>query len=288
MVKWNFTAIGTSWQIDIYSDITEDTRDLVYKKVQDRIEVFDKNYSRFRSDSLVTMISKEIGIFTLPEDAKIMFDLYKDLYEKTGGLFTPLIGNLISDAGYDANYSLKQNKKLEKSPKWSDVLKYKYPRLRVEKPVILDFGAAGKGYLIDIVASVLEENSIKEYCIDAGGDILHKGSKPIRIGLENPNNTNEALGIVNLQNSSICGSAGNRRAWGDFTHIINPETLRSPRDIIAIWVMSKTALIADAIATCLFFVEAETLKTYDFEFLIVYKDYTINKSKGFTAELFIS
>src|ERR1035437_1660825 len=285
---FNFEAIGTKWHIDIYEKLDETEKSKLFSKIKDRIDLFNKAYSRFRADSLVTKMSKESGVFTLPADAEAMLSLYHDLYMRTDGLVTPLVGNLISDAVYDAQYSLKQKKKLEVPPAWDEAIEYKHPTLLVKKPVLLDFGAAGKGYLVDLVGKVLEENDINEYCIDAGGDILFKGGKPMRIGLEDPENKEKVIGIGILGNGSICGSAGNRRTWGDFKHIINPKTLVSPIDIIAVWVMADTALVADALATCLFFVKAHTLAdAYKFEYVIINSNRSFEKSANFSGEIFV-
>lgn len=287
MTQLNFGAIGTSWQIDIFQDVSAKDQAELAALIHDRIEAFDATYSRFREDSLVTRISKEIGTFTFPDDARELFAIYHDLYKRTDGLFTPLIGTVMSDAGYDATYTLKQKNSLQSPKQWDDILSYTYPVLMTKEPVMLDFGAGGKGYLVDLVSSVIEDAGITAYCVDAGGDIFYKNTTPIRIGLEDPENTDQMLGVYVLSTGSICGSAGNRRAWGDFTHIINPKTLTSATDIAAIWVVADTALIADAIATCLYFIQAQKLRDqYSFEYCIVYNDRSVEKSKGFTAELF--
>ncbi len=283
-----FQAIGTKWFIDIYKSLSKVHEERISILIKKRIDIFDIAYSRFRQDSLVTQISKVAGEYILPEDAKPMMDLYFDLYKKTNGLVTPLIGKLISDAGYDAKYSLKQKKELEKAPAWEDVLEYNHPNLKVKKPILLDFGAAGKGYLVDLVSKVIEENGYSEYCVDAGGDIFYKNKEVLKVGLENPDNTEQVIGICDLKKGSICGSAGNRRTWGDFTHIINPKTMTSPKEIKAVWVVAKTALLADALTTCLFFVEPKTLtETYDFEYVILYADNTVKKSEGWRGEVFV-
>ncbi len=287
MTQFNFEAIGTKWQISLYQKLDTAKEVELFSYIKNRIELFDKAYSRFRADSLVTKMSRETGDFVLPSDAEPMISLYHDLYIRTNGLVTPLVGNLISDAGYDAQYSLKQKKELETPPAWEEALEYNHPILKIKKPVLLDFGAAGKGYLVDLVGEVLEVNGVFEYCIDAGGDILHKGVKPIRVGLENPKNTEQVIGVYTLGNGSICGSAGTRRAWGKFTHIMNPKTLVSPTEIIAVWVIAKKALVADALATCLFFVPASTLvSAYDFEYVLVRKDRSVEKSDNFSGEVF--
>lgn len=288
MIKRTFEAIGTKWQIDIYENISSSKEEEIFRIIMERIKTFDKNYSRFRDDSLVTEMSKKAGDYSLPEDAKLMMDLYESIYGITDGLVTPLIGNLISDAGYDAKYSLRQKGELSSPPKWQDALDYNFPKLKIKIPVILDFGAIGKGYLIDIVGKILEDNNVRSYCIDAGGDILHKGSESIRIGLENSTNLDEVIGIINIKDQSICGSSGNRRVWGNFNHILNPKTLSSPKNISAVWTISKTTIIADAMSTCLFFVKPETmLNVYDFEYLIVYSDKSYIKSEGFSADMFV-
>ena len=288
MTQYTFSAIGTSWRIDIYDELDDRRAAEILKLVHARIDEFDLAYSRFRADSLVTKMSQEAGVYKLPDDARPMMDLYHDLYMRTNGYMTPLIGNAISDAGYDADYSLKQKKPLERPPAWDDALHYEHPELAVKIPVLLDFGAAGKGYLIDIVADVLRSQGVTHYGIDAGGDIRLDAPELVRIGLEDPHDTTQVVGICTLKRGSLCGSAGNRRAWGDYTHIINPKTLTSPTEISAVWVAAQTTLLADALTTCLFFVPAEGLRTaYEFEYLIVYRDRSVEKSPLFPAELFL-
>lgn len=287
MTQFNFGAIGTKWQIDIYLPLALQEEKKIFDAITSRIDEFDKTYSRFRKDSLITAISINSGDYVLPSDAKEIFDLYYSLYLETGGLFTPFVGQILSDAGYDAEYSLKQKDILKSPPNWESMIDFEDPVLHVKKPVLLDFGAGGKGYLIDIVSGVIEKFGILEYCIDAGGDILRKGNGQMRIGLEDPEDTSKAVGVFNLGNGSLCGSAHNRRAWLDFTHIINPVTLSSPKNISAVWVYATSGILADSLATCLFFVNAINLKRkYNFEYLIMYNDRTTEKSDNFDAEIF--
>ena len=101
-----FEAIGTHWQIDIPYDIDPQKREFLLEKITALIEDFDKTYSRFRPDSLITKMATKRGKYLLPKNAEKMFTFYKDLYELTDYSFTPLIGQVLVDAGYDAAYSL--------------------------------------------------------------------------------------------------------------------------------------------------------------------------------------
>lgn len=287
-----FDAIGTSWQIDIYDEATNSKQESVLSLILERISIFDKHYSRFRDDSMVMNMSKAIGQYKLPDDASTMMTFYLKLYTLTGGLFTPLIGQTLVDAGYDAKYTLdtKTDGPVTKPVTWPLALDYNTEKnmLNIKQPVLLDFGGIGKGYLIDIIGKVLKENGIEHFCIDAGGDILHFGNEPLHIGLEHPENIKQVIGTIYIQNQSICGSAGNRRAWKNFHHIINPNTGEASRNILASWVIAPDTIKADALATCLFFVPASVLIQggFIFEYLIVNPDYSIQKSEGFGAELF--
>lgn len=282
-----FEAIGTTWQIDLPDGLLVSTRENIFQKIRSRIDIFDRHYSRFREDSLVFEISKNAGIYTLPSDAEPLFSLYENLYRLTDGAVTPLIGNMLSDAGYDANYSLEP-KTLTPPLLWESVLERKGLQLTVKQPVLLDFGAAGKGYLIDIVADIIRSENITEFCVDAGGDMVyHNSAGPLRVGLEHPTDPTKVIGVSTILNQSLCGSAGNRRKWGKFHHIINPHTLESPQNILAIWVVAQTTLLADGLTTALFFTNPVILqKEYQFEYLIVNQDFSIQKSDNFPGEIF--
>lgn len=281
-----FEAIGTHWNITVAPPGVENTT--LTNEIKRRIEEFEHNYSRFRLDSLVTTMAHSADSYHLPDDARPLLDIYQKLYRLTNGAVTPLIGQVLVDSGYDANYSLEP-KSLQQPPHWEDTLDYSWPNLTLKQPALLDFGAAGKGYLVDIIGELLIQHDVTSFCIDAGGDILQHNvqQQTAQIGLEHPDNPLQVIGVATILNQSICGSAGNRRAWKNFTHIINPHTLSSPEQWRAVWVVAEQALIADGLTTALFFTPSTVLATeFDFEYLAIKADYTIEQSAHFPAEVF--
>lgn len=286
----DFEAIGTHWNIQVFDTASNGEVSELKRRVLKRIDEYDKNYSRFRGDSLVTRMSHKAGRYTLPDDAKPLMDLYKQLYDISSGAVTPLIGQTLVEAGYDANYSLKPGE-LHAPPKWEEVLDYKFPHLTFKRPALLDFGAAGKGYLVDIIGELLDGQGVKSYLINAGGDILFHAMTTDRadIGLEHPVDATMAIGVAHIRNQSLCGSSGNRRAWGKYHHIISPQSLNSPRHIAAAWVVADTGLLADGLTTALFFVGPDVLKQhFDFEYAIIRSDMSLNHSTNFPADFFVS
>lgn len=284
---FTFEAIGTTWKIDVPGDIDAAGKDELLSAIRARIDEFDRAYSRFRADSLVTEMSKKAGTYRLPDDALPMMTLYRELYDLTGGLVTPLVGQVLSDAGYDAKYSLRPRQAIAPARRWEDVMEYQHPFLTLYEPALLDFGALGKGYLIDIVAGVIRARGFESYTVDAGGDIAHRGGLPFRVGLEDPEDARNAVGVAEIGNASIAGSAGNRRAWDRFHHIIDPVRVESPRHILGLWTVADTTMLADGLSTALFFVGPEKLMgKYAFEYALLFADRSAALSRGFPGSFF--
>lgn len=283
---FDFEAIGTKWVIDLYDNPID--RSELENKIIREISNFSKIFSRFDPGSEISKAANHAYKIIIPENYMGVISLYEKLYKITEGKFTPLIGNLLEDAGYDKQYSLTP-KKLRVVPKWEEVIKFNSPTLEIKKPAVLDFGAAGKGFLVDLIGKLLEENEIKNYCIDAGGDILYKtkNDRSLKVGLENPDNFEEVIGVCEIKNQSLCGSAGNRRKWGNFHHIMNPKKLESVESIKAVWVIAESGLIADGLSTALFLVSPDSLKkVFNFEYLKILTDGTFDKSENFPGEIF--
>jgi thiamine biosynthesis lipoprotein len=284
----NFEAIGTRWDIIIRDSASMDVLSKIFDSVKERIDEFDLNYSRFRDDSFITKIFSHTGSYQLPDDAKPLFDLYQQLYDLTEGLVTPLVGQLLSDAGYNKDYTLRPGK-LHAVPTWQQAIEYRFPEITIKKRVLIDVGAAGKGYLIDIIGDLIKENGINNFLINAGGDIVQSSlsNTPDKIALEHPDKLDEAIGIASISNGSLCGSAINRRRWGDFNHMINPVIKKSPKHILATWVIADSALVADGLSTALFFTTPKKLNSkFDFEYALINSDLSLEHSDNFPAEFF--
>ncbi|HET6924990.1 MAG TPA: FAD:protein FMN transferase, partial [Candidatus Saccharimonadales bacterium] len=174
----SFQAIGTLWDIQVDDDIDDEAWSQVMAQVHDRIDAFDGIYSRFRPDSMVSRMAEQGGRHQLPPDGHKLLQFYERLYRATNGMVTPLIGQAMADAGYDAAYSFRE-RPLQVSPAWEEVISYDEHVISLAEPALLDFGAAGKGYLVDIVAALLIMHGLASFTINAGGDVLHRSDTGI-------------------------------------------------------------------------------------------------------------
>ena len=156
-------------------------------------------------------------------------------------------------------------------------------------PVTVDVGAAGKGYLVDLLAEILRDAGHEKYTVDGSGDLLHAGD-PIRVALEDPRDPTQAIGVVTLDGGALCSSATTRRAWGDgLHHVLDPTTGLPTRDIIATWAIAPTALEADGLATALFFADPDALTAeFDFRYARMRADGRVEFSPDLGRELFLA
>ena len=287
--EWAFEAIGTHFWIGIYEQRSAKSLTQLQATITERIETFDRTYSRFRKDSLVAAIARRAGEYEFPADAPPLFTFYDELFDATDGRVTPLIGQLLSDAGYDADYTLQPKKEIATVPNWRAVCTFEDGILKTTLPVLLDFGAAGKGYLVDIIAQLMREAGVQAFCIDGSGDLFCSGlPSPLRIGLENPHDQTQVIGVAGLREGALCASSGSRRAWGQYHHIMDPLSRLSPKNIAGVWATAGSCMLADGMTTALYFADpAQLSERFGIEYVVQYNDGSVISSADFPAELFI-
>lgn len=279
-----FEGIGTQWEISTTAGLPAALR----TRLHDRVEAFDGDWSRFRRDSLVAAMARAPGRYRFPAEAEALGRLYRRLYDLSGGAMTPLVGGSLEQLGYDPEYSLHRRGSASPAPAWDDVLDWSGPAITAKAPVVLDIGAAGKGMLVDLLAAELDAAGVGSYCIDASGDLLVRGTEPLAVGLEHPYNPAQAIGVVPVHNQALCASAANRRAWGDgLHHVLDGTTGQPVRTVVATWALADSTVVADALATALFFLPGSALEQdFDFSWLAVFSNGSAAYSSAFAGTLF--
>ena len=284
----SYESMGTRWRFSLWDAVSAETWAEISAAVLRISEEFDRAYSRFIGTSLVRRLATHTGDIEVPADFMAMLNWYRKFSAPSRKKLNPLVGFTLSDLGYDADYSLTPRSTVRPVPDLDAAVQVlDEHRIRITEPVLFDFGALGKGYCIDKIAAYLKEKGLRRFLVDGSGDIFYSGNgAPIRVGLEDPADTTKVIGAIEMRNGSMASSSGNRRVWRDWHHIIDPDSLQSPRDIIATWVIADAAVLADALATSLFFAEPERFSAFDFKYCILNKERRVRRSSGFAAELF--
>lgn len=332
-------ALGTG--IIISSSVPISQR--VEQRIRDFVEEYESVLSRFRADSLVSRMAraKRGGEFEFPTWAQPLFALYSEFYAATHGAFDACIGADLLALGYNNSVhfipqsaaGLGKNEN-SSSDSWSN-----YRRalpitwadisqgggsttLCINQPVQLDFGAAGKGYFVDLVTQIIKEElsgdspansdlpSDCDFLVNAGGDMracFSKENNQIKVALENPFDTTQAVGVASIASGALCASSNARRRWkvkdaSGFesnliaTHLINALDGIPACDLCASWayVTSKTCdfptAYADAIASALFVSKESDLQkivqNVGAEFAVMQPNHMLRKTAAFPARFF--
>lgn len=281
--RWTFEAIGTLWSIETTASLDVAVR----HEVRARIDRFDRDWSRFRPDSLVSALAAGAAHVPEPVDADALFAVYDALSQATDGAVNPLVGDALAGRGYDAGVSLRDTGATPAPARWRDVVRRAHGELSLAHPATIDVGAAGKGRLVDLVLDLVLPHAGTEAIVDASGDLAVRGGAQ-RIGLEHPFDPSRAIGVIEIRDAALCASATNRRAWGEgLHHVLDARTGEPVRAVAATWAVADSAMRADAIATALFFEGGAALAhAWGVEWVRMTTDGRVEWSPGSTAELF--
>lgn len=197
-------ALGTGLLLHTASALGGD----LHQHIEDLISDYENVLSRFKGDSIVGQmrVATHGGTFDFPDWTLNLFDLYDHLFSATNGAIDPCVGEDLIRLGYDKSYSSVNEPNADEHTgaihgraTWDHAIEHHGTTLVTHGPVALDFGACGKGYLVDLIAERLGvAQSDLRYVIDAGGDLLVHTSEPITIALEDPSDPANAVGVAEI------------------------------------------------------------------------------------------
>ena len=156
-------------------------------------------FSEF-TPSIITKINENAGESEVEIDDETYYLLResKKYFDMTNGVFD------ISFAGFKNNKSKKSE--LDSTNIYFDEKKI----FLKSKNMKISLGGIGKGYAVDLAFKTLENLGFENFYVNGSGDIrVHSRSdapRKWRIGLKNPFNINNYIGLIQLSNESVCTS----------------------------------------------------------------------------------
>ncbi|AMK57250.1 thiamine biosynthesis protein ApbE [Bifidobacterium angulatum] len=279
------------------------------------------------------------GSFDFPDWAGGLFDLYDALHEASDGAIDPCVGEDLTRLGYGPAYTFAAQPNaraytgaVHGRATWHGSVERHGCTLITRGPVSLDFGACGKGYAVDLIAALLRDGGCNDerndernternadhyagpnanraadraLVIDAGGDLLvHLAQSPdqpvpLRVALEHPSDSTQAVGVAEIMDGALCASAPSRRHWGEQSgmrlhHLLNAIDGMPADSVAAAWayVPQQAAFpcaTADGLATALFVTPPDRLRArFRFECAFIDADGMLHASRDFPATLFLS
>ena len=271
-------AQGTTFSI-IYADSLQ--RNFA-KETDSLFRKIDKSLSLWDTTSILSNFNKNTPNTIADEHFEKNFKRSMEISQITEGAFDVTIAPLVKRWGFHF-------KKNETAPNYAEVKSLLtccgWQKIRLEKGVLvkekpcmlLDFNAIAQGYTVDIMAQFLENQGIKNYMVEIGGEVRAAGHNETgelwQIGIDKPveNAGNMAQEgrplqrIVALSGKSMATSGSYRkfivRDGKKYSHLIDPATgFPVQHNLLSVSVIADNCTDADAFATAFMVMGLEKAK----------------------------
>ena len=289
---------GTYIKIIVYSDNKEKAMESI-EKAFNEIQRIDEKYNSKSEGSLIyNLNNSDNKTVKLDEEGIKLFEGVNKAYELSGHKYDVTIAPLLELWGFTdetielPDLKLPTKEEIEFTKTFVDYGKVKISDdgiLTMESPVKeIDTGSFLKGYAISKAREVLKADGIKSAFITSISSIEVIGTKPEnkpwKIGLQNPENPSDMIGIVPLKDRAM-GVSGDYQTYVEidgkmYHHILDKDTGYPVTDKKMVVVLCDNAFDADLLSTTFFLMPIDEVISYvdgrkDLDVLIVDKDMNI-------------
>ena len=229
-------------------------------QVRTLLEALEARYSRYRAESVVSVINQRAGssVFTeVDPETQALLALAGQLWDASGGLFDITSGPLRRawDFRADGNADPAQIDSALALVGWEQI-EWRGSSLHLPNPGMeIDLGGLAKEYAADSAISLMRNLKVTSAMIELAGDVATIGDSdkiPWRVGIQNPEGAG-SLCTVELSSAAIATS-GNYARRIDFEgkqygHLLNPKTGWPVEGPTSVSVLDSHCLTAGAVAT---------------------------------------
>ncbi|MEG0136637.1 FAD:protein FMN transferase [Cetobacterium sp.] len=290
-------AFGTYFKISVYSDNKKEAKKII-DKAFDEIQRIDEKYNSKVSGSLMDELNKNQKA-TFDDEGILILNEVKKAYNISGGKYDVTMSPLMTLWGFseevEPRTTIPTEEELNQAVKKVDFSKVVIDGNQViikEPGITIDTGSFLKGYAVDRAKNILRAEGIKNGFVTAISSIEAIGGKgdgsPWKIGIQNPNNSSDILGIVELRDQSM-GVSGDYQTYVEidgkkYHHILDKETKYPVKDKKMVVVVNKNGLQADLYSTVFFLIPLEKVleianTTPDLDVIVVDENDKIYLSK---------
>jgi thiamine biosynthesis lipoprotein len=251
-------AQGTTYQLTYYakqSTVSKFQIDSVLNKI-------DSSLSIYKSYSLISQFNEAKEGIEIDNHFRVVVEKSLEIYQQTNGLFDITVQPLVQAWGFGPQTITKipDQTKIQKllHCTGSDKINLIGNYLHKTSPCIkVDVNGIAQGYSVDVLADFLEQNAIKRYVIEIGGEIRVRGPKPngekFSIGIESLDEEGGGRPVKNIAkiNKGAITTSGNYEKFymngtKKISHLIDPKTgYPMENDLISVTIYARNAIIAD-------------------------------------------
>ena len=267
-VQLNGSTMGTYYVVKLYSAQELDTTAL-QQQIDTELELVNDLMSTYRPESELMRFNRfDSGkVFPLSEQTRLVVAEALRLAEQTDGVLDVTVGPLVELWGFGAHG------RIEHAPEQADidnarsVVGYQKLTLSAEgltksvPQLAVDLSTIAKGYGVDRVAEILEQNGISNYLVEIGGEMRIKGSKPDsqpwKIAIEKPVDAERSVQRILQTGDMGVATSGDYRNYFEedgirYSHLIDPRSGQPiQHKTVSATVLHPSCMTADGYATAL-------------------------------------
>ena len=124
----------------------------------------------------------------------------------------------------------------------------------------IHLGGIGKGYAVDRAVTLLERRGLRDFMVQAGGDMYvagRRGDRPWRLGIQDPRGPADSIfASLELTDATLSTSGDYERFFikdgRRFHHIIDPDRGEPASLCRSVTIVSDRAVVADGLSTGVF------------------------------------
>ncbi|MEE9309997.1 MAG: FAD:protein FMN transferase [Cocleimonas sp.] len=261
--------MGTHYNIILVGSKTEKS-DLLKKQVDDLLLEINRQMSTYISDSEISTFNryKQQDWFAVSTDFAQVVSTAQRVSKLSQGAFDITVAPLIDLWGFGATTQLTtptdeqiQTTLRNTGYKLLEVRNNPPALRKLNKNIRIDLSAIAKGFAVDKIAELLNQERYTNYLVEIGGEVRNRGfnqkGKPWKVGIETPEQENRRLNKTLLTSNLSIATSGDYRNYfikdgQRYSHTIDPTTGKPiTHKLASITVLHESTMIADAYATAL-------------------------------------
>jgi len=235
--------------------------DAIAGQVRTRLQALEARYSRYRPESIVSVINHRAGsgVFTeIDPETGALLDLAGRLWDASGGLFDITSGPLRQAWDFRAEGAADptQIESARQLVGWEKIERQAWSLHLPTPGMEIDLGGLAKEYAADSAISLMRSLNVTSALIELAGDVATIGDSedgtPWPVGIQNPDGVG-SLCTVQLSNAAIATSGNYARRIDyegkQYGHLLNPQTGWPVEGPSSVSVLDSHCLTAGAVAT---------------------------------------
>lgn len=262
-------TMGTTYHIKVVVDQNVFDTTKLQQQIDAELKQLNQEMSTYIADSELSLFNSSTSL----DPIEISSGLARVIKEAirlgtiTEGKLDVTVGPLVNLWGFGPEYrpeTIPTAQEINEARQRIGLNKLSFSGNKLAKlnaDLYVDLSTIAKGYGVDIVAELIEQNGINDYLVEIGGEMRVKGFKHTgelwHVAIEKPVNEERAVQQIIVPKDNAVATSGDYRNYYEvdgqrFSHIIDPATGKPiNHKIVSVTVIHPSSMTADGLSTAL-------------------------------------